>query len=605
MQNKTSNSGCNGAKQGSNCVIWTGQPIPALGIEKGDSMTDITCTIAQQVVKLAAPLDLSTVSIQCLIDNLDVTEPIERTVATMLQIAYDSTCNLEETVQGILAQLANQSAANSLTLNLACLATFDVYGNALAYTEQSVLQTLITTLCSQATTITGLSGNIQSLTASVTALQAIPQYTEPLLSSCLYSGTKTSSALQITAAALCTYQTQVGQITDIQAALAKMPTSFTSTYGLNAGWIVNPTNLAQSYNNTLIVIANLATAITTIQNTCCQLSCSDIVVDFDISLNTARTVATLFFAAKSDVPAGFTEVNPQGDLLTITDGNGAIYTTYVKTLQQINNPNGMVIDLSGTALDTSTDYTFNLTVELTDGTLTCVKCVTHVSTYNDTCAFCTIMVTAPVASSYNNIVVIYNLPGGATQYATIFANQTYVMQDNANVTSLIVNGSANYTSTCTLPQPSQTTCYELDWGISVSSGGNDAVFTDAWLQWISVLGVQYPVSCNIGVTEQAVCYGGAFTNFYPSTIGLMSNLVFSSQKLSGQNFYTFQLTFKTTAGIAASMQAFIGAQGAPGNPNGGLGTFDAFAGGAYIVPIASTSANCTPPQVTQPVQSGT
>lgn len=594
MQNKTSNSGCNGARQGSTCVVWTGQPIPALGIEKGDSMTDITCTIAQQIVALAAPLDLSTVSIQCLIDNLDATEPVQRTVATMLQIAYDSTCTLNDTVEGIIAQLDSQNTASNLALNLGCLATFDTYGNVLPYSEQSVLQSLINTGCSQATTITGLSGNIQTLTASVAALQAIPQYTEPVLSSCLYSSTKTSSALQITAAALCAYQTEVGQVTDIQSAMAKMPSSFTTTYGLTSGWIVNPANLAQSYNNSLIVISNLATAITTIQNTCCNVSCSDVIVDFDIKLSTDRTVATLFFATKSNVPAGFTEVNPQGDLLTITDGNGNVYTTFINVIQQLANASGVVINLSGTALDPSTDYTFGMTVELTNGSTTCVKCVSHIATFKDTCAFCTVSVTSATSSATDRVVIIYTVPGGVVQYSTIYGNQTQAIPANAIVSSLIVYGSANYTSTCTLPSPSIPTCYEMDFAFSKSTGGEDAVFTDATLQYISILGVQYAVNCggagNNGVTVDA-CLNSIMANFFPVTAGLMSSVSVNVKNFP--QFIACQLVFQTTSSIAATMKGFIGANGVPDNGDAGQGQFDGFAGGAFVSPIPSTSPSCT------------
>lgn len=593
MQSKTSNSGCNGAKQGSNCVIWTGQSIPALGIEKGDSITDIVCTIAQQVVTLAAPLDLSTVSIQCLIDNLNISEPAERTIANMLQIAYDSSCNLNDAVEAINAKLSNTTP--SLVLNLGCLATFDVYGNPLPYNEQSVLQTLINTACGQASTIAGISGTVQTIQAAVTALQAIPQYTEPLLSSCIYSATKTSSALQITAAALCSYQGEVGQVTDIQSALAKMPTAFTTAYGLINGWIVNPTNFAQSYSNSLLVIADLYNQIKSIQNTCCQVSCSSIAVDFDIKLSPDRTSATLFFATKSSVPAGFTEVNPLGDLLTITDSEGNEYTIYVNVIQQLTNPNGIIIDLSATAIDPNADYTFGMTVSLTNGTLTCVKCISHTATFKDTCAFCTISVTSPTSSSNDYIVITYTSGSSQVQYATIHANQTQAIPTTAMVNSLAVFGNATYTTTCTLPQPSLTSCYEMDWAISNSSGGHDAVFTDASLQWISVLGVKYPISCQVGSTSQALCYVSAFSSFFPAVTGLLGNLQFNSSATNMPvptfNGVAFQITFVTTAAIAASMQGFISASGST-STNGQFGLNDGFAAGAYITPIPSTASSC-------------
>src|ERR1700760_2948129 len=193
MQNKNPNKGCNGAQSGSNCVIWTGQDIPALGISKGETISEVVCTLATQIVNLATPLDLSSVSLQCLIDNLGVQEPVERTVGTLLQIAFDSDCTLKTLIDAINANLDNQNPP--LTLNLGCLATFDTYGNPQPYTEQSVLQTLINTACGNQTTVAALSGTVQSLQAEITALQAIKPYAEPVLTSCLYSGRQTSDAL--------------------------------------------------------------------------------------------------------------------------------------------------------------------------------------------------------------------------------------------------------------------------------------------------------------------------------------------------------------------------------------------------------------------------
>lgn len=591
MQNKSTSSGCNGAQQGSNCVIWTGQPIPALGIEKGENITDIVCSIASQVVALATPLDLSTVSIQCLIDQLGVDEPVERTIANMLQIAYDSSCDLKSLVDQINAKLSG--GTSTLTLNLGCLTTFDVYGNPLPYNEQSVLQTLITTACGQSATISSISGTLQVQQAAITALQNIPQYIEPTLTSCLFTNRKTSDALVVTASALCTYMGQVGQSTDINNAISKVPTAWTANYGLLSGWILNPTNLAQSYSNLLLVVSDLYTQLNTINSTCCQANCSDVIVDFDIKLSSDRTSATLFFAAKSSIPAGFRELNSLGDQLTVTDGEGNVYTTYINTITQVSNPSGLVIDLNGTAIDPSSDYTFNVNVSLTNGTLTCVKCITHTATFKDTCSFCTINVTSPTNSSSDKVVIVYNTnsAGSAVQYVTIYAGQTQAIPATAQITSLTIYGSAQYTSTCTLPSPSIPSCYEMTWGISVSNGGHDAIFTDAYLQYINVLGVQYPISCNVGGSAQATCYTSAFTNFYPATIGLMSNLVYSFQAFP--QFYSFRITFQTTAAIAASMQGFVGAQGAPTNGDTGQGTFDGFAGGAFINAIPSSSPTCT------------
>lgn len=589
MQNKATSSGCNGPQQGSSCVIWTGQDIPALGIERGDKLTDMLCTVVQKLVDVAAPEDLSTISLQCLKDQLNVTEPVERTIAILFQIAFDTDCNLKTLIDAINAKLSNDSVP--LVLNLGCLATFDVYGNPLPYNEQSVLQTLINTACGQQATIAGVSGAVQVLQASVTALQAVPQYVEPTLSSCIFSGQKTSDAVVITASALCTYQGIVGPSTDVQSAISQMPTAFTSEYGLTQGWIVNPTNFAQSYSNSLLVIKNLHDRIANIENTCCQANCDSIVVDFDIKLSDDRTSAILFFATKSNVPPGFTEVNPLGSKLIVTDTNSNEYDTYIKVIPQIVNPDGITIDLNNSAIDPSLDFTFGMSVTLTNGTLTCVKCISHTLTFKDTCAFCQISVTSTSSSVSTNdkVVIIYKASNtSAPQYTTVYAGQTQVIPKTAQISSLIVYGTAQYNSTCTLPSPSIPSCYELTWAYSHSSGGHDAVFTDARIQYISVLGVKYPIGC---AQQDWACLNATLTNgFYPVTVGLLGSPVFNSQGFP--QFDSLRFTFTTTADIAATIQAFIGNPNAPKQGDTGQGTFDGFAGGAYVFAIPSNSSTC-------------
>lgn len=576
MQDKSTSSGCNGPKQGSNCVIWTGADIPALGIQKGESITDIVCTIAQQVVTLAAPLDLSTVSIQCLKDQLNISEPVERTIANLFQIAYDSDCSLKTLIDALNAKLSNQTP--TLVLNLGCLATFDIYGNPLPYNEQSVLQTLLTTACGQQNTITTLSGTVNNIQAEVDALQAVPVYTEPLLSSCLFSNRRTSDALVVTASSICNYIAEVGQVTDIQSALSQIPTTYTGLYGLLSGWVINPNNLAQSYSNSVLVLNDLLNRVTAIENTCCKANCDSIVVDFDIKLSDDRTSATLFFATKSNVPPGFTEVNPLGSKLIVTDSAGNEFTKFIKIIPQLTNPDGIVVDLSASPIDPSLDYTFGMSVTLTNGSLTCVKCINHVVTFKDTCAFCQISVSG---TGTDKVVIIYKaISGGATQSTTIYANQTQAIPKNSQVSSVIVYGSATFTTTCTLPAPSQTSCFEMSWGFSKTSGNADAVFTNGVLQYISVFGVQYPVNCGVDIN----CLTGVFSNFTPAVLGLISNPIIKftpSAQIQG-----FKLYFQTTADIAANMEGFIGA---PGVANGAGDGFDA---GAYFRPIPADASNC-------------
>lgn len=590
MNTKNTSSGCNGLQQGSNCVIWSGQNIPALGISKGDNITQALCAIATSIAEIAAPLDVSNVSLQCLKDQLDVEEPLERSIATMLQIAYDSECTLKTLIDKIAAKL-DATSTNTLTLNLGCLASFDQYGNPLPYDEQSVLQLLLNTACSQKSTIASLSGDITEINQEIADLQAVPVYKEPVLNSCLFSGKTTSDAVVLTASALCGYQEIIGQQTDVQGAMSQVPTNFSTLYGQIPNWIINPDNLAQSYSNLVIAFANLVNRVTTIENTCCAASCDKVVVDFDIKLSDDRTQATLFFITKSSVPAGFTEPDPRGSKLIVTDGDGNVFTTYIKVVPQLTNPDGVVIDLNASSIDPSTDYTFGMNVTLVNGSLTCVKCISHTATFKDTCSFCQITVTG-TPNSADKIVLIYTTPTSTTpQYSSIQAGQTQVIPKSSIVSSILAYGNASYTSTCgALPNPSQTSCYEFSYGMSKTVGGAEAVMSDAVLQSISVLGTAYPVGVGIdgpGLTT-------AINNLYPVSIGLIANpLVVYGSSISSAQIFAFKIYFQTTAVIAATMEGYLAGPGASG-----LG--DGFDSGAYIKPLAVASSNC-PALTTNPV----
>lgn len=581
MQKKNNSAGCNGPSQGSDCVIWTGKDIPALGIEKGDSVSAIVCTLAQQIETLAAPLDLTTVSIQCIIDKLSADEPVIRSIANMLQISYDSSCKLKDMIDAINAKLNN--SGSSIVLDLKCLTTYDTYGNPLPYDEKSVLQTLINTACSNITSINAIGGTLTTLDNRVKALEDIPAYQEPSLNSCIFTGRKTSEAVVLTAQDLCTYKGIIGSQTDVQSAMAQFPGTLAQVYGLLPDWVITPTNLAQSYSNLLMVMADLYKQVQTINNTCCKVDCDSIIVDFDIRLSADRTSATLFFATKSSVPPGWTETNPLGSKLTVTDSAGSVFTIYIKILPQLVNPDGIIIDLSSSPLDTALDYTFNMNVVLSDGTLTCVKCVNHVATFKDTCQFCSIAVDLNTNNGF--IVLIYTVPGNTNlQSQSIYSGQTQGIPVNARISDLIIYNGASYTTTCaTLPSPSIASCYELSWGFSKSANGNDYVFTGSKLVYLSVLGVQYPVG--VGYDATGATLMPLLNGLAPTRLGLISGLrLATDSSFAGHN--DMRLYFLTVPSVAKTIE------GAIGDPNAANYASAGFDGGAFFRAIPADSTKC-------------
>lgn len=70
----------------SNEVAWNGPEIPCLGICTGQSLNKITYVIATKLCELAAPYDLSTLTLQGALDIFNRDEPANRTIANVFQL---------------------------------------------------------------------------------------------------------------------------------------------------------------------------------------------------------------------------------------------------------------------------------------------------------------------------------------------------------------------------------------------------------------------------------------------------------------------------------------------------------------------------------------
>lgn len=471
--NTKSTESCNGPQSGSNCVIWQGTDIPSLGIKKGDSITTTLCTVLNKLVELATPLDLSTVNIQCLKDKLGVEEPAQRSLTTLLQIVIDSECTLKDLIDNAIAQI--NSANSNLVLDLKCLTQFDSHGNIISYNEQSVLQQLINQVCQSVDDITSINTQIATLKNQIQELN-VPPYTEPLVTSCLFSSKPASQAVVILASDSCEYKTHVGQETDIQSALGQIPTAWTQQFGLTQNWVLSPDNMAKLTQNMLLVIQNQESRLLNIETSCCKVSCDSIIIDFDIKLSDDRETATLFFATKSTIPVGFHELDPLGSKLTITDSDGSIFTTRVKILDQMANADGFVVDLNASPLNPLLDYTFGMNPTLTNGALTCVKCVNKVAKYTETCSFCEI--TAVNIGSSNSTAFITYTEIGSTTIKSIMLHpgDTEVIKKHIKILSVATDGPISLTSPCNIDL-NATETYQC---INIRYAYTDSNTTGAW-----------------------------------------------------------------------------------------------------------------------------
>ncbi|HEY4062334.1 MAG TPA: hypothetical protein VGM30_10560 [Puia sp.] len=578
----------------SNDVLWQGGDLPVINLCKGDSVSDVVQKAAAVLSSIKTELDLSDLDLQCIFDQCATCPNPSKTLHTVLTLLINKVCVLADLIGG--PGTGTTAEPNVIIAN--CFRFTDSNGDVVtqlvhsAYTQAIGLQVclILTTLNGQANTISNHESRITTLEGEIA-----PPPTLQVSVQCVAPGSSTANpivkpidtAFQLLEGQFCTLSTVLGDSTTLNQAVSAEPQPAANSTGVysvsdstQALWVTPAATVGQLLKHFDLAISDLRGAVQTILENCCKVTCDDIVVDFDSKLSDDRLSLTLFFITKSKIPTGYTDCNATfGNLLTITDALGNEAQAFVKIATEVNNPTGVVIDLSATAIDPSQDYALSMNACLTNGGTNCVKCITKSITYKDTCSYCEISVTGGHGISNGKIVVVYQDSTGATQYTSIAAGQTQVIKKSSTIKSIIVYGSATYTSTCgTLPTPEATNCYKLSWAFGETKNGADGSLESAVMKSISILGTVYPVN----IAKDLSQYTTFFKTFPPAANGLIN---FSSIVSNGFDEHTdFKFYFQTTPTVAASIQAYLGM--ADGSPSVG------FDNGAFVTPVQS-DGSCT------------
>jgi len=381
------------------CIQWNLGDIDALGIKNGDYLDEIVWAIACKIKELTEPLDLSTVSIQCIIDKFDATEPSTKTIQTILKLIIDNECKLKDLIDNLQAQIGGTAA--TLTLNLRCLGEEDAFGNPLPYNEQSVLQSLITNVCSLKDSVSYLSSKVIDLQTQIDAL--IP-YTEPTLNSCLYTNKVHSQATNIIATSLCDFRTKIGTNEQLDLAVSRQCSSLNTLFASDPNFIQIPVSIADSENNQWITICNLLNRISAIEQTCCAPSCDKIKIGFIYSYESDPRELTLSFTSGAGtlIPNGFVDC---GSEFTIKNCEGEVIVTSV---QPIENDADIVFTLPGgvciSSLTISIKTKFCLQDTNEEVIMTCRDCFSKVIKIQSECCVLTNPGDEDVIMTYQTIV---------------------------------------------------------------------------------------------------------------------------------------------------------------------------------------------------------
>lgn len=363
--NSSKGQGC--VPTSSTCIIWEGPDIPCIKLCKGDSISDVTAKLAEELCDILCILDINNYDISCF-------EPICPTPE-----------NFHDLIQFLITKICELQCPPIPVVSAGCpdacivtIAPCFYFQNAIGDTITTMTLTdyakamgnKICDLIAQNNLVNARLLNndnqIADVDNRVTALENDPD--EPTLpSSCLLGpappdGWPITTVVQNAETELCNLEQATGTPIELLQAIQKQCINIDnsrqlanrfSNMGSIPGWVTaaNYSTVADSLNNMWLAICDIRAAVENILLTCCCTDCDDVDINFTATIEGDNL--TLFFTGS--IPTGLTDCFPSGNLITITDANGGAYTTYVEV---VNNLNGsVVIDLNGTPVNTATDLT--------------------------------------------------------------------------------------------------------------------------------------------------------------------------------------------------------------------------------------------------------
>lgn len=406
----------------SNCVIWQGPDLPCINLCSGDSVSDVIYNLAVELCALKDQLNLKDIDIKCLLDSCALCPDPEMVLSVVLQMIIDKVCDL----QTLIDALTGGPASEVLIRIASCFIKDNTDSNGNITTNIPIslyVQQIAQKLCALVLTVEGIGDDITNLYGLSSDLQdqiniinaqgeltVIPTCTgAPVATPIDTAVTQLEEQFCGIKTALVTLNASELLVPISKECKPEAPATIVeslSTPGA-ALWSGTSSNIAQTLEKMWLAICDLRGAVSLIQDTCCQVSCKDLIVDFDIILTVinGKYYWKLFFGNKTDIPTTFTDCDPTGTTLNFTDAYGHMWSPKIKIREDIlNDPdamlNGYLLENTG-SIDVTTTVTIDADVCITNGSLTCVKCITKLVPYvAPVCEFCTITASGPVTIVY-------------------------------------------------------------------------------------------------------------------------------------------------------------------------------------------------------------
>lgn len=454
----------------SNDIIWQGPDIACINLCKGDTVSDVVYKIAELLCDTLLELDLTSVNFDCLPLN-----QLPKNVKTAIQLLIQGFCDLKDQVLA-LADSSSGVGAELILVTLKCLQRTDCNGDLIPPSSNSeIIQAIIDKVCDHEDKIEDIQDDITDIKVDIINLElavdnlstggsgvsVMPQ----VASDCLFTGTLAlDDAWAELDEAYCELSSVIGTASELEAAIAKQCTGdlIADQYSQNPDYILNATNVADVFGNTLVILCDLLTRVTHIENTCCRLTCDDVLVGFNVAFSDDRKTGTIIFSygAGTSIPEGFEDC---GSVLTISDADG----NQMQVFLAIENNLQEEIDFEGGGLNFKSNFIFSLNTCMSNEEtgVECQKCVTKSFTYNDTCSFCELQAIGdPSLTAY--ILYTDNVTG-VQKSLSLVGGQSAVLKRNITIDYVAADSGLVLISDCSefqdvLSEPNEKKCYQFN-----------------------------------------------------------------------------------------------------------------------------------------------
>jgi len=371
IQPSDTQAGCNPVS--SNCVIWQGPDIPCITLCRGDSISDVTYKVATELCTLVDQLDITGFDVSCFPPIC----PKPENIHDLIQFILDQLCTQQGEI-GTAKSNTGFDCTDALNCQISiapCFQYTNAFGDLVTQMSlQDYASAIATKVCEIVDDITTINATLITLSDRIEVFEdcdacnpVIPPIEIP--TSCLSPATNIpiETFVEDLESAFCALQTATGNPTQIGIGIAQQCINLDTTptlnnagvnYGSLPGWINagSYSTMADAVNNMWITICDIRTAVQSVINNCCNVSCADV----DITMTVAYTNPNISLTFAGSAP-GFSDCYPAGMYVTITDAYGVSYTTQVSVIPNLGGA-AQTVDLSVSGLSLFTNYTVQLTI---------------------------------------------------------------------------------------------------------------------------------------------------------------------------------------------------------------------------------------------------